>query len=58
MLLPAPLSLLGHSPWRRAGLAVVPPPDPLWEVLWMVVRQEEMGAGWVDELVAGVRVGG
>jgi hypothetical protein len=58
LLLPAPLSLLGHSPWRRAGFAVVPPPDPLWEVLWLVVRQEELGAGWVDELVAGVRVGG
>lgn len=58
LLLPAPLSVLGHSPWRRAGFAVVPPPDPLWEVLWLVVRQEEMGAGWVDELVAGVRVGG
>jgi hypothetical protein len=60
LLLPAPLSLLGSSPWRRAGLTVVPPPDPLWEVLWLVVRlvvrQEEMGAGWVDELVAGVRV--
>jgi hypothetical protein len=56
-LLPAPLSLLGNSRWRRAGFAVVPPPDPLWEVLWLVVRQEELGAGWVDELVAGVRVG-
>jgi hypothetical protein len=58
LLLPAPLSLLASSPWRRAGFAVVPPADPLWEVLWLVVRQEEMGAGWVDELVAGVRVGG
>ncbi len=58
LLLPAPLSLLASSPWRRAGFAVVPPPDPLWEVLWLVVRQEELGAGWVDELVAGVRVGG
>ena len=37
LLLPAPLSLLAHSPWRRAGLAVVPPADPLWEVLWLVV---------------------
>ena len=33
LLLPAPLSLLASSPWRRAGLAVVPPADPLWEVL-------------------------
>jgi hypothetical protein len=58
LLLPAPLSLLGHSPWRRAGFAVVPPPDPLWEVLWLVVRQEELEREWVKELVAGVRVGG
>jgi hypothetical protein len=58
LLLPAPLSLLGHSPWRRAGLAVVPPADPLWEVLWLVVRQEELGREWVKGLVAGVRVGG
>ena len=58
LLLPAPLSLLGHSPWRRAGFAVVPPPDPLWEVLWLVVRQEEMETKWVKGLVAGVRVGG
>jgi len=58
LLLPAPLSLLGHSPWRRAGFAVVPPPDPLWEVLWLVVREEESGGKWVKELVAGLRVGG
>jgi len=56
LLLPAPLSLLASSPWRRAKFAVVPPADPLWEVLWLVVRQEEMGAGWVAGLVAGVRV--
>jgi len=58
LLLPAPLSLLVSSPWRRAGFAVVPPADPLWEVLWLVVRQEELGARWVEGLVAGVRVGG
>ncbi len=58
LLLPAPLSLLAHSPWRRAGLAVVSPADPLWEVLWLVVRQEQQGAAWVEGLVAGVRVGG
>jgi hypothetical protein len=58
LLLPAPLSLLVSSPWRRGGFAVVPPADPLWEVLWLVVRQEEMGARWVEGLVAGVRVGG
>jgi hypothetical protein len=58
LLLPAPLSLLASSPWRRTGFAVVPPPDPIWEVLWLVVRQEELGSDWVKELVAGVRVGG
>jgi hypothetical protein len=58
LLLPAPLSLLASSPWRRAGFAVVPPPDPLWEVLWLMVRQEELEREWVKGLVAGVRVGG
>jgi hypothetical protein len=57
LLLPAPISLLASSPWRRARLAVVPPADPLWEVLWLVVRQEELEREWVKELVAGVRVG-
>ena len=57
LLLPAPLSLLAHSPWRRAKLAVVPPGDPLWEVLWLVVRQEELGARWVEGLVEGIKVG-
>jgi hypothetical protein len=55
LLLPAPLSLLSHSPWREAGLAVLPPADPLWEVLWLLVRQEQQEAGWVAALVAGVR---
>jgi putative transposase len=35
-----------------------PPPDRLWEVLWLVVREEELEGEWVKELVAGVRVGG
>ena len=39
-------------------MTVVPPPDPLWEVLWLVVRQEELEREWVKGLVAGVRVGG
>ena len=58
LLLPAPLSLLSHSPWREAGFAVLPPADPLWEVLWLLVRQEQQEAGWVEALVAGVRVVG
>jgi hypothetical protein len=27
-------------------------------VLWLVVREEELGRDWVKALVAGVRVGG
>jgi hypothetical protein len=57
LLLPAPLSLLASSPWRRARFAVVPPADPLWEVVWLLVRQEQREARWVEGLVAGVRVG-
>jgi hypothetical protein len=55
LLLPAPLSLLTHSPWRQAGFAALPPADPLWEVLWLLVAQERRGADWVAALVAGVR---
>jgi hypothetical protein len=55
LLLPAPSSLLGHSPWREAGLIALPPADPLWEALWLLVRQEQLGAGWVEDLGAGVR---
>jgi hypothetical protein len=32
-------------------------PDALWELLWLVVRQEELEREWVRELVAGVRLG-
>lgn len=55
LLLPAPLSLLGHSPWREAGFAALPAADPLWEVLWLLVAQGRQEAGWVQALVAGVR---
>jgi hypothetical protein len=55
LLLPAPPSLLAHSPWREGGFAALPPADPLWEVLWLLVRQEQRQARWVEELVAAVR---
>ncbi len=55
LLLPAPRSLLAHCPWREAGLTTLPPADPLWEVLWLLVAQERRGADWVAALVAGVR---
>jgi hypothetical protein len=57
LLLPAPPSLLACSPWRQAGLIALPPADPLWEALWLLVRQEHLAAGWVEELGAGVREG-
>ena len=40
-LLPAHLSLLEEAPWRDAGLGAVPPPEPLEEQLWLLVRQGE-----------------
>ena len=55
LLLPAPLSLLAHSPWREARFAALPPADPLWEVLWLLVAQERQEADLVAALVAGVR---
>jgi hypothetical protein len=55
LLLPAPFSLLVHSPWREAGLIALPPADPPWEDLWLVVRLEHLGAGWVEEVGAGVK---
>jgi hypothetical protein len=32
-------------------------PDAFWELLWLVVRQEELEREWMRELVVGVRVG-
>lgn len=45
LLLPAPSSLLANPPWREAGLIALPPAEPIWEALWLLVRQEELGAG-------------
>ena len=42
-LLPAHLSLLEETPWREAGLRAVPPPEPLEESLWLLVREGEEG---------------
>ena len=57
LLLPAHPSLLAYSPWREAGLIALPPADPLWEALWLLVRQEVLGAAWMEEVGAGVREG-
>lgn len=37
-LLPAHRSLLAQTPWREAGLQMVPFPEPLIERLWLLMR--------------------
>ena len=48
LLLPALPSLLAQSSWREAGLIALPPAGPLWEALWLLVRQEQLGAGVME----------
>jgi hypothetical protein len=40
LLLPAHRSLLQYSPWQEAQLIAVPPPDPISDRLWLLVRPE------------------
>lgn len=54
-LLPAPASLLGPFPLAGAGLIALPPAAPLREAVWLLVRLEDLGNGWVEEVGAGVR---
>ena len=54
-LLPAHLSLLEHAPWREAALKAVPPPEPLEEQLWLLVRQGEERWPAIEALVAQLR---
>ncbi len=49
-LLPAHLSLLEETPWREAGLRAVPPPEPLEEALWLLVREGEEGLRAIEGL--------
>ena len=49
-LLPAHLSLLEERPWREADLGAVPPPDPLEESLWLLVREGEERLPAIDAL--------
>jgi DNA-binding transcriptional LysR family regulator len=49
-LLPAHLSLLEEPPWREAGLKAVPPPEPLEESLWFLVREGEAGLPTIEAL--------
>lgn len=50
-LLPAHLSLLAVTPWREAGLRAVPPPEPLEESLWLLVREGEEGLPAIEALI-------
>ena len=54
-LLPAHLSLLEHAPWREAALKAVPPPEPLEEQLWLLVRQGDEHRPAIDTLIAQLR---
>jgi len=49
-LLPAHLSLLEETPWREVGLRAVPPPEPLEESLWLLVREGEQGLPVIEAL--------
>lgn len=51
-LLPAHLSLLEEAPWCDAGLRAVPPPEPLEEQLWLLVRQGEEQRPAIEALAA------
>ena len=55
-LLPAHLSMLEEAPcWRDAGLRAVPPPEPLEEQLWLLVRQGEEQHPAIEALAAQLR---
>ena len=50
-LLPAHLSLLEEPHWREAGLKAVPPPEPLEESLWLLVREGEEAFPAIEALI-------
>jgi hypothetical protein len=54
-LLPAHLSLLEQAPWRDAGLRAVPPPEPLEEQLWLLVREGQEHRPAIDTLATQLR---
>ncbi len=54
-LLPAHLSLLEQAPWREAALRAVPPPEPLEEQLWLLVRQGDEHRPAIHALAAQLR---
>lgn len=54
-LMPAHLSLLEQDPWRQASLKAVPPPEPLEEQLWLLVRRGEERWPAIEALIAQLR---
>jgi hypothetical protein len=54
-LLPADLSLLEGRPWREAGLLAVPPPEPLAEQLWLLIRKGDAEQPQHAELIETLR---
>lgn len=55
LLLPAHPSLLLCSPWLEAELIAVPPPDPIRDSLWLLVRTELAGTPQLMALEAHLR---
>ena len=55
LLLPAHRSLLQCSPWQQAQLIAVPPPDPISDHLWLLVRTELAGTPQIKELEGQLR---
>ena len=55
LLLPAHRSLLQCSPWQEAQLIAVPPPDPISDRLWLLVRPELAGTPQIKELEGQLR---
>ncbi|MFN7900552.1 MAG: hypothetical protein ACK5N0_12970 [Synechococcaceae cyanobacterium] len=55
-LLPADLSLLEGRPWCEAGLLAVPPPEPLVEKLWLLVRTGDAEQPQLADLIETLRL--
>jgi hypothetical protein len=55
-LLPADLSLLEGRPWCEAGLLAVPPPGPLAERLWLLVRAGDAEQPQLTDLIETLRL--
>ncbi len=54
-LLPADFTLLEGRPWREAGLLAVPPPEPLGEKLWLLIREGDSEQPQLAELIETLR---